>query len=60
LRVDDSVQSIIERADKCLYAAKDAGRNRVMSEAEIDEHEPLPHKMVAIQNHKEKARQLPC
>ncbi|MFN3225510.1 MAG: GGDEF domain-containing protein [Hyphomicrobiales bacterium] len=39
LRVDDSVQSIIERADKCLYAAKDAGRNRVMSEADVDEHE---------------------
>jgi diguanylate cyclase len=37
LRAEDSVQSIIERADKCLYAAKDAGRNRVMSESEISE-----------------------
>ncbi len=32
---DDSVQSIIERADECLYAAKRAGRNRVIFEAAI-------------------------
>ncbi len=32
---DDSVSTIIERADKCLYLAKDQGRNRVMDEREI-------------------------
>ncbi|MEO0385388.1 MAG: GGDEF domain-containing protein [Pseudomonadota bacterium] len=39
LRADDSVQSIIERADKCLYAAKEAGRNRVIAEAELEAKE---------------------
>lgn len=39
LRQDDSVQSIIERADKCLYAAKEAGRNRVIAEAELEAKE---------------------
>jgi len=39
LRQDDSVQSIIERADKCLYAAKEAGRNRVIAESELEAKE---------------------
>lgn len=35
LRPDDSPESLIFRADKCLYMAKKAGRNQVLSEHDL-------------------------
>jgi diguanylate cyclase len=36
---NDTVSSFIERADRCLYAAKHAGRNRVIGENQLGEGE---------------------
>jgi diguanylate cyclase len=36
LRTDDTSQSLIERADNCLYAAKHQGRDRVICETNPD------------------------
>jgi diguanylate cyclase len=40
LRPDDTVQSLIERADNCLYAAKRHGRSRVVCESDPEYSPP--------------------
>jgi diguanylate cyclase len=38
LKPEDSAQSLIERADVCLYTAKHAGRNRVVCETSLSDN----------------------
>jgi diguanylate cyclase len=45
LRRGESAQSLIERADNCLYAAKRCGRNRVMCETDPEVATVAPSKV---------------
>jgi diguanylate cyclase (GGDEF)-like protein len=40
-RLGDSVQTLLERADNCLYRAKETGRNRTCWESEVVDEEAI-------------------
>ncbi|ODT73073.1 MAG: hypothetical protein ABS75_02210 [Pelagibacterium sp. SCN 63-23] len=46
-KIADNAMSLIERADQCLYAAKHAGRNKVISEEELVEITEVSEKDVS-------------
>ena len=45
LRPDDTPQTLIERADACLYAAKRDGRNQVIAENDPEIIKSAPPKV---------------
>jgi len=45
LQKDEAAQSLIERAENCLYAAKRCGRNRVMCETDPEVSSVVPSKV---------------
>jgi diguanylate cyclase len=45
LRPDDTPQTLIERADACLYAAKRSGRNQVIGESDPEAANPAAPKV---------------
>ena len=47
MQKNDTVQTLIERADNCLYAAKRHGRNRGISEADPEIANPAAPAKVA-------------